>query len=54
MMIAELDITIHNHCDEVLFMRSVSMYEKGSTGWRRLLLDACRPELELCKYQVLP
>ena len=30
------------------------MYAKSSTGWRRLLLDACRPELELCKYQVLP
>ena len=30
------------------------MYEKGSTGWRRLLLDNCRPELELCKCQILP
>ena len=54
MMIPELDITIHNHCNEVLFMGSVWMYAKSSAAWRRLLLDTCRPELELCKYQILP
>ena len=54
MVIPELDITIHNHCDEVLFMKSVWMYAKSSTGWRRLLLDTSRPELELCQYQILP
>ena len=52
MVIRELDITIQNHCDEVLFMGSVWMYAKSSTASRRLLLDTSRPELELCKYQV--
>ena len=54
MVIAEYDITIHNHRDEVFFMGNVWMYAKTSTAWRRLLLGKSRPNLELFRYQTLP